>query len=480
MARILITGANGFIGRRLIYKLLNEGHEIFALMRIKGTSLGLPENPLLHVLYGDIGDYEKLPAFPRNLDAAYYLIHSMASVVENLIETEKEIAGNFVSAIEKTDCKQIVYLGGIIEDKDKLSPHLYSRLAVEEVLNGGRIPVTILRASIIIGSGSASFEIIRDLVEKLPVMIAPKWVRSYCQPISIQDILFYLTGVLLNPVSYGKTLDIGGPEAMTFKEVLLRYARFRDLTRYIIDVPVLTPKLSSYWLVLITSVKFSICSHLVESMKQNTRKMNTTIDEILPHQCLNYEESLELAFKKMEQNEIFSTWMDAWDLKKMNADIADYVQVPKEGCFKDVKVMPIEVSLAEVERRIWSIGGGQGWYSTKFAWEVRGLLDKLLGGTGLNRGRRDPNEIEVGDSIDFWRVLLANKDEGHLILYAEMKLPGEAWLEFKIDKAKNLLIQTATFRPKGVFGRLYWYAMFPFHLIIFRNMCKAIAQHKKV
>ncbi len=476
MAKIFVTGSTGFIGKRLVYQLLEQGHEVYALSRIKGLGLKIQNQPRLHSVYGDFNDPQNRDLFPADIDVAYYLVHSMGSVVQNLVEEEEKVARHFIAAVEKTNCKQVIFLGGIIEDETTLSPHLRSRLAVEKVLKNSKVPITILRSSIIIGSGSASFEIIRDLVEKLPVMIAPKWVKNECQPIAIRDVLFYLTGVLLKTACFNQTYDIGGPEAIRFKEVLLRYAAFRKLKRWILDVPVLTPKLSSYWLVLITSVKFSICSHLVESMKHHTRKINRTIDAILPHDCLKYEEALQLAFQKIAQNEVVSTWMDAWDLKKTGADLRDFIEVPQEGCLKDIQIVPIQVSLDEVQRRIWCIGGQRGWYSMNWAWKLRGLIDQLVGGTGLNRGRRHPTQIEAGDSIDFWRVLLADEAKMHLILYAEMKLPGEAWLEFEIDSAKKTLKQTATFRPKGLWGTLYWYLLWPFHCLIFKNMAKAIAQ----
>lgn len=478
MAKILVTGSTGFIGKRIIYQLLEMGHEVFALSRIKGIQLKVGNSTRLHVLYGDFKDPAHIDPLPVDIEAVYYLIHSMGNLVQNLTQEEEALAHNFISLIQKTRCKQIIYLAGIIEDEIHLSPHLQGRLAVENVIKSSPIPATILRASIIIGSGSASFEIIRDLVEKLPVMIAPKWVNSYCQPIAVGDVLYYLSNVLLNEACYNKTFDIAGPEILSFKDILLRYASFRKLKRYILNVPFLTPRLSSYWLVFITSVKFSICQYLVESMKQNTRKKNTSIDAILPHRCLTFEEALSLTFQKIQQNEVISTWMDAWDIKRTNANIENLLEVPQEGCLKDEQIVPITIPLKQVQLNIWSIGGSRGWYSMNWAWRLRGLMDQFVGGTGLNRGRRHPTEIEIGDSIDFWRVLKADKDSGHLILYAEMKLPGEAWLEFAIDASKKTLTQTATFRPKGFMGRLYWYAMLPFHYFIFSRMARAIAQEK--
>ncbi len=476
MAKILVTGSTGFIGKRLIYRLLEQGHEVYAVTRIKGIPVPGKENPHLHTIFADFRDLSKIDPIPQDIDAAYYLMHSMGTSEGNLLEIEIKTAENFLESLKNTQCKQVIYLSGIIEDEATLSPHLYSRLAVERVLCNGPIPCTVLRSSIIIGCGSASFEIIRDLVEKLPIMVAPKWVKSMCQPISISDVLYYLTNALLNPACYNAVFDIGGPEALSFKEVLLRYAAFRKLRRWIIDVPVLTPRLSSYWLVFITSVRFSICSYLVDSMKQNTRKLNTRIDEVLPHSCQNFEKSLAMAFQQIAQNEVVSTWMDAWDLNKVNADVGDYIEVPQEGCLKDERTIPITIPFSTAKERLWSIGGRNGWYSMYWAWRLRGLMDKFVGGAGLNRGRRHPTELVPGDSIDFWRVLVADEEKGRLVLYAEMKLPGEAWLEFELDKNQNTLRQAATFRPKGFLGRAYWYSMLPFHMIIFRNMAKAIAQ----
>jgi hypothetical protein len=311
-------------------------------------------------------------------------------------------------------------------------------------------------------------------VEKLPFMVAPRWVNSRCQPIAVIDVLYYLSRAALNTETYGKTYDIGGPEVMTFKEVLLRYAKFRKLKRYILHIPCLTPKLSSYWLVFITSVRYSLCSYLVDSMKHDSCCLNISIQQVLPHICITYEEALKIAFLKISQNEVMSTWMDAWLINTSNPDINKYIEVPQEGCLKDRQIMPISIPTEEVISRLWGIGGKNGWYGVNWAWKLRGLLDQLVGGIGLNRGRRHPMEIAVGDAIDFWRVVKADKCNGHLILYAEMKLPGEAWLEFKLE-GENLL-QTATFRPKGLFGRFYWYLLFPFHFFIFKKMAKSLAQ----
>lgn len=476
--KIFVTGATGFVGKRLILSLLEDGHDVYALCRIKGTQIFSGKRPNLHYIWGDLRNPATLELIPRDIELAYYLVHSMTDRVQNLEKMELEVAAQFVKGIEPTNVKQIIYLGGIINDENHLSPHLKSRLLVEKILKDSQIPVTILRASIIIGTGSASFEIIRDLCEKLPLMIAPKWVHTKCQPIAIRDAIFYLSSVLLNVECFGKTFDIGGPDVMTFKELLLEYASFRKLKRSIVDVPVLTPRLSSLWLVFITSVRFSLCCYLVESMRYQSIVLLRGIEGIIPHSCLTYRESLELAFQKTEQNDIVSTWMDPREIQGINPEISEYIKVPKEGCLRDTRKVPVQDSREAAIDRIWQIGGAKGWYAYHWAWRLRGFIDRMMGGVGLNRGRRHPENIMVGDPIDFWRVLLADRERGHLILFSEMKVPGEAWLEFCLrkEKGKWMLIQTATFRPRGIMGRLYWYSLIPFHHFIFQRMARALAR----
>lgn len=477
MVKILITGANGFVGKRLILYLSNQGHEVYALCRIKGAKVFAESKPNVNYIYGDLRSSETLKNFPEDIEAAYYLVHSMSEIVTNLVDSEIEVAKQFIKGVKNTQIKQIIYLGGIINDEKNLSPHLNSRLLVEKTLKASGIPVTALRSSIIIGAGSASFEIIRDLCEKLPIMIAPKWVNSLCQPIAIGDVLFYLSKVLLNEQCFDKTIDIGGPEVFTFKNMLLGYSKFRNLRRLIINVPFLTPRLSSYWLVFITSVRYSLCSYLVKSMRYNSIVKLKGIEKIADHACLKYEEALELAFQKIAQNEVVSSWMDSWEIRGDDPNLENYIQVPVEGCLKDVKRVFVTDSKAAAIERIWRIGGDTGYYALNWAWRLRGFLDKMIGGVGLNRGRRHPSSIIAGDSIDFWRVIYADKEIGSLILFAGMKVPGEAWLQFSFEEKEGncFLIQTATFRPKGILGRVYWYSLAPFHFFIFRKMAKALA-----
>lgn len=473
MSKILITGSSGFIGKRLVISLLEEGHEVYAFVRRKGYS---NDNPNLKFLVGDLKNPDALKNMPLDIDVAYYLMHSMSDIMSDLQALEEKVALNFVNALKRTEVKQIIYLSGITHDF-KLSKHLQSRLSVENILKGSGIPLTVLRASIIIGAGSASFEIIRDLVEKLPVMVAPKWISNKCQPIAVRDVLFYLKEIILHPKCVNETFDIGGPDVLTFKQAMLEFAEVRHLKRWIFTIPILTPKLSSYWLVFVTSVKFSLASYLVESMKMDTDCTENRILELFDHKCLSFRESVKLAFEKIEQNEVTSTWMDSWAPHLLDPDIQDFIEVPKHGILTNRQIVDIKGSEEKVFQNIWSIGGSHGWYTMNFAWKVRGFIDKLFGGVGLNRGRRHPHEIQVEDSIDFWRVIKADKENKHLILLAEMKLPGEAWLEFEIRKTDkgSQLIQTATFRPRGIFGRLYWYALWPFHFLIFGPMARKIA-----
>jgi len=473
MSKILVTGAKGFIGKRLIAELLLQGHTVYALCRVRGTKLGSLSHENLHLVYGDLDDPEKMDPWPEDIDAAYYLVHSMAKKINDLKQQEQEVAESFVKLINRTKCKQVIYLSGIIEPTAELSDHLLSRQNVEHILKLAKPSLTVLRASIIIGSGSASFEIIRDLVEKLPVMIAPRWVKSLAQPIAIADVLFYLSNALLNPDLYDGTFDIGGPEAISFRDVMLRYAKFRDLKRYIFDVPVLTPRLSSYWLVFVTSVRFSLCSYLVESMKYNSICQNAKIHTVLPHKCLTFEEALERAFSKIAKHQVASSWRDAWQIDQKSPTLSYFSEVPERGCLKDIQKAAIKDSKEATIDRIWRIGGENGWYGIDWAWKLRGIIDKFFHGPGLRSGRRHPSELEVEDTVDFWRVVKADKEKGHLILYAEMNLPGEAWLEFQLNE--ETLYQIVVFRPRGLLGRLYWYVLLPIHFFIFRNMIKKLS-----
>ncbi len=472
--KVLLTGANGYIGKRLINTLVEDGHEVICCVRdakrFNPAEILLPKIKVIEI---DLLEKETLTKIPKDIDGAYYLVHSMSSSSE-YESLEKQCAVNFREAMDSTNVKQVLYLSGIVNEKE-LSKHLSSRKNVEKELEKGKYKLTTLRAGIIIGSGSASFEIIRDLVEKLPIMITPKWLNTKCQPIGIKDVIEFLSAALFQEDTYGQNFDIGGPDILTYKEMLLGFAKERKLKRKIWTVPIMTPKLSSYWLYFVTSTSYKLASSLVNSMKVEVVCRDSRINELLSIQPISYQKSLELAFARIKNNSVLSSWKDAYASSGFNDNINDFIEVPTFGCFRDVRASEM-VDKHQTINKIWSIGGSTGWYAGNWLWKLRGYMDKMAGGVGLRRGRTNPDTIQAGDALDFWRVLYANKEEGRLLLFAEMKLPGEAWLEFKIHQ--NKLVQTATFRPLGLAGRLYWYAVFPFHGYIFKGMIEAITKQK--
>lgn len=470
--KVLLTGTTGYIGKRLLPVLVDKGFQVVCSVRDK--SKFHPEESLLdriEVIENDLTQRDTLENIPHDIDFAYYLVHSMAAT-KQYEELERQSAIHFREALSKTKARQVIYLSGIV-NAQTLSKHLNSRKNVELELGKGSYALTTVRAGIIIGSGSASFEITRDLVEKLPVMIAPKWLKTRCQPIAIKDVISVLTGILHNEQTFNKGYDIAGEEVLTYKEMLLGYAAVRQLNRVIWTVPVMTPRLSSYWLYFVTSTSYKLATSLVDSMKVEVVASSNEIMQLLKIKPLSYKEAVERAFQKIEQNAILSSWKDSTVSGRLNYKISDYIHVPEHGCFKDIRKGHVEDVHACIDR-IWRIGGNTGWYYANWLWEIRGFLDKVVGGVGLRRGRTNPLHIQAGDTLDFWRVLYANKTEGRLLLFAEMKLPGEAWLEFQIQD--NSLIQTATFRPKGLMGRLYWMFVYPLHGIIFNGMIKELSK----
>ena len=471
--KILLTGSTGYIARRLLPVLLENGHEVICCVRdIRRFNTTKFKEYNLKVIEVDFLNKETLNNIPEDIDAGYYLIHSMATVEGDFEKLEKTSAENFKERIQETKARQVIYLSGIINEKN-LSKHLVSRKNVEKILDSGNYALTTLRAGIIVGSGSASFEIIRDLVEKLPVMIAPRWLNTKTQPIAIRNVIEFLSGVLLLPETYNKNYDIGGPEILTYKQMLLRFAKARGLSRRIIVVPVMTPNLSSYWLYFVTSTSYALAKNLVNSMKVEVVCKENNLTSILGITLIDYDKAIKLAFDKIEQNEVISSWKDALTSNILFKGINNYIEVPVFGCFKDTRKIKIS-DPDKAMNKVFSIGGSTGWYYANWLWGLRGILDKMFGGVGIRRGRKNHTEISAGDTLDFWRVLLASREEKRLLLYAEMKLPGEAWLEFKI--VDNILEQTATFRPLGLPGRLYWYLVLPFHGFIFKGMLRNISR----
>ena len=479
--KILLTGANGYIGQRLLPLLVEAGHHVTCLVR-DPRRFELPESLLnrVTVVQGDLLKPDSLRELPTDLDAAYYLVHSMSGDGKDFFRLEQQSAHNFSHYLNTTTARQLIYLSGIANDR-ALSVHLRSRKGVEKVLRKGQAALTVLRASIIIGSGSASFEIIRDLVEKLPVMITPRWLNSRCQPIGIRDVMHYLTAVLGNEACLGHSFDIGGPDVLTYREMLLELAAARGYRRYILTVPVLTPRLSSWWLFLVTSTTFSLAQSLVESLRNDTvADPERSIAAVVPHECMSYRAAVNLAFQRIEQNEVVSSWSDALSSGVMPRNYMDHIQIPQHGLLTDRQTLRFTRDPQQVLQNIWSIGGERGWYKVDWLWRVRGLMDKVVGGVGLRRGRRSPTQLRAGDPLDFWRVLVADRAGRRLLLYAEMKLPGEAWLQFRIlphDDGSHTLEQIASFRPRGLAGRLYWYSLVPFHFVIFKGMIENIVHY---
>jgi len=478
--KILLTGVTGYIGKRLLPFLLKNGHEVVCLVRdTRRFNDNFPQNENVHLVKADLLDESTLINIPKDIDIAYYFVHSMGSSNSDFSDLEAKAANNFVTAINTTKVRQVIYLSGIISKKENLSEHLKSRLNVEKILQNANANFTILRAAIIIGSGSASFEIIRDLGEKLPIMITPKWLKTKCQPIAIKNVIEYLLGVIDKKEAFNKIFDIGGPDILTYKEMLLEYAKVRNLRRLIITVPVLTPRLSSYWLYFVTSTNFSLARSLVNSMKNEVVCNIFGIENIVETKLIGYSEAIERAFKVIDSNQVPSSWIDATNSATLQNVLIDKIEVPKFGCLVDERKIRLKNNFESTLQNVWEIGGENGWYFWNRAWSLRGFVDKIFGGVGLRRGRKNPKEIHTGDALDFWRVISANKAIGHLVLYAEMKLPGEAWLEFDINREKNIFIQRATFRPSGLLGRLYWFSLLPIHNIIFKNMAKNITSTKK-
>jgi uncharacterized protein YbjT (DUF2867 family) len=472
--KILLTGATGYIAQRLLPVLVQEGHEIVCCVRDVrrfDTTKYLQQH--VRVIEVNFLNKHSLQHIPEDIDVAYYLVHSMATSAGDFGELEKRSAVHFKQRIEQTKAKQVIYLSGIVNE-DQLSKHLLSRKRVEEILASATFRLTTLRAGIIVGSGSASFEIIRDLVEKLPIMIAPRWLETRSQPIAVRNVIDYLKGVILLEEAYDKSFDIGGPDVLTYKQLLLQFAAVRGLKRRIFTVPVMTPRLSSYWLYFVTSTSYSLAKNLVNSMKVEVICKANGLREILPFPLIHYEASIKLAFDKIEQQQVLSSWKDALTSDILDQGVSNLIAVPTFGCYQDKRVSMVH-NVTTSLNRIWAIGGKTGWYYADWLWRMRGFLDKLVGGVGLRRGRKNLAVVTAGESLDFWRVLYANKEERRLLLYAEMRLPGEAWLEFRIDN-ENQLHQTATFRPLGLLGRLYWYAVLPFHGLIFKGMLKNIGR----
>jgi uncharacterized protein YbjT (DUF2867 family) len=464
--KVLLTGSTGYIGRRLKQQLLNdENIELKLLVRNKKSISSLNENA--QIIEGDTFNKESLKEALKDVEVAYYLIHSLSN--ENYKDLDKISAQNFLDVAALCGVKRIIYLGGLGVKDENTSEHLLSRIETGEILSSNKNVQTIwLRAGVIIGSGSASFEIIRNLTEKLPIMTTPKWVNTKAQPIAVTDVLSYLHKSLYLDVKENLIVDIGS-EQLSYKNMMLKTAKVLGLKRILITLPFMSIKLSSYWLNLFTPVPYAVAKALVEGLKSEVIIQNDHAKKYFPNIIpISYENAVANAIKEIEENQVISRWNDksddVWEKNSQN-DISKAIFIDR----KELDISNIEAS--KVYQSFISIGGENGWFDFDFLWELRGIIDKLIGGVGLKRGRRSQCDLRISDCLDFWKVVDLKKDE-RLLLYAQMKLPGEAWLEFKIKD--NKLIQSAYFYPKGVFGRLYWYALVPLHYFIFKNMIKSI------
>ena len=470
--KVLLTGSTGYIGRRLKQKLLDdESVDLKLLVRNKKT-ISPTILDKVEVIEGDTFNKEALKEALKDVEIAYYLIHSLSN--ENYKDLDKISAQNFLDVAEECGVKRIIYLGGLgVKNKDT-SEHLLSRIETGEILSSSKSVQTIwLRAGVIIGSGSASFEIIRNLTEKLPVMTTPKWVDTKAQPIAVNDVLSYLHDSLYLEVRENLIVDIGSAQ-LSYKEMMEKTALALGLKRFLIPVPFMSINISSYWLNLFTPVPFTIAKALIEGLKsevviqnQNARKY---FPKIVP---MSYEDAVKSAIKEIEENQVISRWNDkgdgVWE-KIGQKEISKAIFIDR----KEEDISNIEPS--KVYQSFIGIGGDNGWFDFDFLWELRGIIDKLIGGVGLKRGRRSQCDLRISDCLDFWKVVDLKENE-RLLLYAQMKLPGSAWLEFKIQD--NKLIQSAYFYPKGVLGRLYWYALIPLHYFVFNNMIKSIVKKAK-
>ena len=467
--KVLLTGSTGYIGRRLKQKFLqNKNIDLRLFVRNKKSlSSNIPKD--VEIVEGDTFDREKLKLALKDVDVAYYLIHSLNK--KNYKDLDKISAQNFIDIAKECGVKRVIYLGGLGVKNDNTSKHLLSRIETGEVLSSCKEVQTIwIRAGVIIGSGSTSFEIIRNLTEKLPVMTTPKWVYTKAQPIAVHNVLDYLYESLTLEVKENIIVDIGSQE-LSYKEMMLKTANILGLKRFLIPIPFLSINLSSYWLNIFTPIPFMVAKALIEGLKSEVTIQNDNAKKYYPKIVpLCFEDSVKKAISEIKNNQVVSRWSDNWGVvweKEHKHEISDAIFVDRK--VKDLN----DISAQKVFKSFISIGGENGWFDYSFLWEIRGLIDKMIGGVGLQRGRRVKDELRVGDSLDFWKVIDI-KDNERLLLLAQMKLPGTAWLEFKIQD--NKLIQSAYFYPKGVLGRLYWYCLIPAHYFVFNNIIKYIVK----
>jgi len=473
---ILVTGATGYVGGRLVPRLLTAGHRVRCIVRDPARLQGREWLDQVEVVAGDMFQPDSLVAAMRDIWVVYYLVHSLGEG-SDFWERDLEAARNCAKAAQGAGVKRIIYLGGLGDPQADLSPHLRSRQQTGDALREAGVPVTEFQAAVIVGSGSLSFEMIRYLTDRLPVMICPKWVFTKIQPIAIRNVLDYLVAALTCPESTGRILEIGGRDVVTYAEMMKGYAKARGLKRRLLAVPVLTPRLSSYWVHLVTPIPANIAQPLIKGLGNEVVVRDDSALRLFPGiKPLDYDTSVRLAVTLLETHGLETMWSDA--LTSSQGSRTPMILTTREGLIRERRQLLVSESTESVYRSFASLGGERGWLYMDWAWQIRGMLDRLCGGVGMRRGRRDPQALRVGDSLDFWRVEMVNP--GKLIrLRAEMKVPGRAWLEFEARPEphnKTLLLQTAFFEPKGLLGLLYWYALYPVHSLIFSGLIRRIVE----
>jgi uncharacterized protein YbjT (DUF2867 family) len=475
---ILIAGATGYIGGRLAPRLLEAGYNVRCLVRDPARLHSRPWAKDAEIVRGDLlRTDESLDAALNGVEIAYYLVHSLHKG-DDYAENDLTAARHFASAAQKAGVKRIIYLGQLGQPEGDESPYIRSRHAVGDALRESGVPVTEFRAGVIVGSGSVTFEMIRDLTERWPFLVCPLWAYTFSQPIAVRDVLAYLTGTLEQPASAGKIIDIGGPDQLTYAEMLLGYSVERGLARWMIPVRLMTPGLSAWWTHLITSIPASVARPLIESMVSNAIVSDTQANDLFPEiRPITYHQAVRFAMARLDSQFIESSWSDAL-VSSLGEDASPFVMTSTEGFLLERRQITVNASPEACYRSFTSLGGDVGWLYMDWAWEIRGWMDRLSGGVGIRRGRRHPTELRVGDALDFWRVE-ALEENRFMRLRAEMIVPGKAWLEFQVEPlegGKARLTQTAWFEPFGLYGFLYWYSLFIPHIFIFGTMIRKVGE----
>jgi len=473
---VLVTGVTGYVGGRLVPGLLEAGYRVRCLARDPARLQGRPWLEEAEVVQGDVLKPETLAEAMQGVEAAYYMIHSMSGNTD-FHRRDLVAAQNFGEAARVAGVQRIIYLGGLGDPEADLSQHLRSRQQTGQALRESRVPVTEFRAAIVVGSGSVSFEMIRYLTERIPVMICPRWVFTRVQPVGIQDVLEYLVAALETPQSAGRVIEIGGADVLSYGDMMLGYAQVRGLRRILLLVPVLTPRLSAYWVHWMTPIPAEIARPLIEGLRNEVLVRDDTAQRLFPQvRPVEYQAAVRQALVSLEASQVETAWSDA--LSTSQGDIAPLVLTVQDGMIIERRRRVIRASAAAVYRAFSGLGGERGWLYANWAWRLRGMLDRLVGGAGFRRGRRHPDEVRAGDALDFWRVE-AVEQECLLRLRAEMKVPGAAWLQFEArpqSEAETLLVQTAFFAPKGLWGLVYWYGLYPLHSLIFSGLIRNLAR----